>query len=325
MKAILVGILASLFFAVTFVLNRAMELSGGSWYWSASLRFIFMVPFLLFIVMMRGKLTPLLKEMRKHPLFWLKWSFVGFVLFYAPITFAAAFGPGWLVAGTWQITIVAGVLLSPFFYETKDLPGGPQLVRQKIPLAALMTSFIILLGAGIIQLQHAESLSAKMLLFSVLPVVIAAFAYPLGNRKMLVKYGGKLDTFQRVLGMTLASLPFWLLLAAYGWWSDGLPSMGQTVQSFIVAVSSGIVATVLFFWATDMVRDHPQKLAAVEATQSGEVIFALLGEMILLSGAFPSLLSFSGLLFIITGMILHTFASRQRIPKAAAKEKAQSI
>lgn len=125
MKAILVGILASLFFAVTFVLNRAMELSGGSWYWSASLRFIFMVPFLLFIVMMRGKLTPLLKEMRKHPLFWLKWSFVGFVLFYAPITFAAAFGPGWLVAGTWQITIVAGVLLSPFFYETKDLPGGP--------------------------------------------------------------------------------------------------------------------------------------------------------------------------------------------------------
>lgn len=123
--------------------------------------------------------------------------------------------------------------------------------------------------------------------------------------------------------MTLASLPFWLLLAAYGWWSDGLPSMGQTVQSFIDAVSSGIVATVLFFWATDMVRDHPQKLAAVEATQSGEVIFALLGEMILLSGVFPSLLSFSGL--FITGMILHTFASRQRIPKAAAKEKAQSI
>lgn len=142
---------------------------------------------------------------------------------------------------------------------------------------------------------------------------------------MLVKYGGKLDTFQRVLGMTLASLPFWLLLAAYGWWSDGLPSMGQTVQSFIVAVSSGIGAIVLFFWATDMVRKHPQKLAAVEATQSGEVIFALLGEMILLSGVFPSLLSFSGLLFIITGMILHTFASRQRIPKAAAKEKAQSI
>lgn len=126
---------------------------------------------------------------------------------------------------------------------------------------------------------------------------------------MLEEYGGRLDTFQRVLGMTLASLPFWLIVAAYGWWSDGLPTAGQTVQSFIVPVSSGIIATVLFFWATDMVRDNPQKLAAVEATQSGEVIFALLGEIVLLSGVFPSLLSFAGLFIIIAGMVLHTFAS----------------
>ena len=27
-------------FAVTFILNRAMELSGGSWMWSSSLRFL---------------------------------------------------------------------------------------------------------------------------------------------------------------------------------------------------------------------------------------------------------------------------------------------
>jgi drug/metabolite transporter (DMT)-like permease len=215
--------------------------------------------------------------------------------------------------------IRAGVLLSPFFYEKKDTPGGTLLVRQKIPLVSLGTSVVILIGAALIQLQHAESLSGKMLLFSVLPVVIAAFAYPLGNRRMLEQYGGRLDTFQRVLGMTLASLPFWLVLAAYGWWSDGLPTAGQTVQSFIVAVSSGIIATVLFFWATDMVRDNPQKLAAVEATQSGEVIFALLGEIILLSGVFPSILSFTGLMIIIAGMVLHTFASQQK-----PKKKTQS-
>ncbi len=35
--------------------------------------------------------------------------------FYAPLSFAGAFGPGWLVASTWQITIVAGILLTPFF------------------------------------------------------------------------------------------------------------------------------------------------------------------------------------------------------------------
>lgn len=124
MKAIVIGILASLFFAVTFILNRAMELSGGRWLWSSSLRFIFMVPFLCLIVIMRGTFTPLLLEMRKKPFYWIKWSFVGFVLFYAPITFAAAYGPGWLIAGTWQITIVAGVLLSPLFYVKQDMPGA---------------------------------------------------------------------------------------------------------------------------------------------------------------------------------------------------------
>ncbi|MBY8913778.1 multidrug resistance efflux transporter family protein [Bacillus sp. YC2] len=322
MKAIVLGILSSLFFAVTFILNRAMELSGGSWMWSSSLRFIFMVPFLFMIVAAKGKWGPLWLEMRSKPFFWLKWSFIGFVLFYAPITFAAAYGPGWLIAGTWQITIVAGVLLSPFFYEKKDSPAGPIFVRQKIPLISLVTSVIILIGAGLIQLQHAGSLSGRTLLFSVVPVVIAAFAYPLGNRKMLEQYGGKLDTFQRVLGMTLASLPFWLLIAAFGWHSDGLPAPGQTFQSFIVAVSSGIIATVLFFRATDLVRNEPQKLAAVEATQSGEVLFALIGEIVFLSAAFPSLLSFAGLFIIIAGMVMHTFASHQPSPKPAEKPSA---
>ncbi|HLS59711.1 MAG TPA: multidrug resistance efflux transporter family protein, partial [Virgibacillus sp.] len=39
MRAILIGIIAALFFSVTFILNRSMELAGGSWAWSASLRF----------------------------------------------------------------------------------------------------------------------------------------------------------------------------------------------------------------------------------------------------------------------------------------------
>ncbi|ABS22278.1 hypothetical protein Bcer98_2005 [Bacillus cytotoxicus NVH 391-98] len=34
------------FFAFTFILNPAMDLQGGSWIWSASLRYYFMVPLL---------------------------------------------------------------------------------------------------------------------------------------------------------------------------------------------------------------------------------------------------------------------------------------
>ena len=44
MQAIVIGIAASLFFASTFVLNRSMDLAGGSWLWSASLRYLFTVP-----------------------------------------------------------------------------------------------------------------------------------------------------------------------------------------------------------------------------------------------------------------------------------------
>ncbi len=59
MKAIILGIVASIFFAFTFVLNRAMDLQGGSWIWSASFRCFFMVPLLLIIVMYRGNLRQL--------------------------------------------------------------------------------------------------------------------------------------------------------------------------------------------------------------------------------------------------------------------------
>lgn len=49
-KALLFGIGASFFFSFTFVLNRQMNIGGGSWYWSSSLRYLFMLPILFFIV-----------------------------------------------------------------------------------------------------------------------------------------------------------------------------------------------------------------------------------------------------------------------------------
>lgn len=64
-KAFSFGILASLFFASTFVLNRIMAVSGGGWQWSSALRFVWMLPILLLIVIIRGDLKQLLIEMKK--------------------------------------------------------------------------------------------------------------------------------------------------------------------------------------------------------------------------------------------------------------------
>ncbi len=93
-----------------------------------------MLPFLLVIVFYRKGFTHLSSEMKAQPVAWLLWSFIGFVLFYAPLTFAAAFGPGWLVSGTWQLTIVAGVVLAPLFVSVV----AGQTIHQKIPLISLL-------------------------------------------------------------------------------------------------------------------------------------------------------------------------------------------
>jgi len=307
LRAIILGIFAAFFFAFTFVLNASMELGGGSWIWSASLRYIFMIPFLLIIVIGRGNFHKLIIEMKKHPQKWFVWSFVGFGLFYAPLCFAAAYAPGWLIAGTWQITIISGALLSPLFMEIILTNKGPIYHRGQIPWRGLSMSLVILLGIIFMQVEHAKHLSNAHILLGMVPVIIASFAYPLGNRKMMEICEGRLDAYQRVLGMTLASLPLWLVLSIYGLMTVGLPSKGQSFQSLLVAISSGVIATVLFFMATDLVRGNMRKMAAVEATQSMEVLFALAGEIILLSIALPALLSWVGIIVVMIGMILHSF------------------
>lgn len=300
MKAIIIGLLSALFFSVTFILNRSMELGGGSWVWSASLRYLFMLPMLLVIVGLKKNVAPVFAHIKKQPASWLVWSTVGFGLFYAPLTFATIYGPGWLVAATFQITIIAGSLLVPFVNKKAE---------QRIPVRSIFISLIILAGVVVMQFEHAIMVSISAVVLSVMAVTISAFSFPLGNRKMMQVVGGELDTFQRILGMTIASLPFWIILSVYGIIVHGLPSSGQILQTFIVAVSSGVVATVLFFYATELVQHDNHKLAAVEATQSGEVVFALFGELLILSTPLPSIVSFFGMALVIFGMILHSAAS----------------
>lgn len=288
--------------------------------YAASLRFIFMVPFLLAIVALRGNLKPLLREMKARWKAWFGWSFVGFGIMYAPVCFATEFEPGWLVAGTWQVTIIAGTLVAPLFYKETASPEGTIRVRERIHWRSLPMSLVILLGVAFMQWGNAERISASDVWLGIVPIVIAAFAYPLGNRKMMQVCEGRLDAYQRVLGMTLASLPLWIILSAIAFVQDGPPSAGQTVQSLIVAVSSGVIATVLFFAATDMAKGSAQKLAAVEATQSGEVVFALTGELLLLSVALPPALSWLGMLLVVGGMIMHSLVSA--LPSRKGLQKA---
>ena len=82
-KALVYGLLASMFFALTFILNRSMNLGGGYWLWSASLRYLFMLPMLWLLLRRQKADRAILREIRARPVTWLVWSTVGFGLFSA--------------------------------------------------------------------------------------------------------------------------------------------------------------------------------------------------------------------------------------------------
>ena len=290
-RALWYGILGALFFAFTFIFNRSMNLSGGSWMWSASLRFLFSLPMLAILVWRKGELTGVLSAIKKSPLTWLIWSTVGFGLFYGPLSLASIYGESWFVAATWQITILAGLLLTPLF-------------GQRVPGKQLLMTLVILLGIILIQIPYFGSGLGSGVVRASLLILLAAFGYPLGNRKMMVHCKqDQLSTTQRVFGMTLMSTPFWLLLSVFAVADAGLPSGGQILQSLIVAVFSGVVATLLFFEATNLVKHNHKQLAVVEATQAGEVLFTLLGGCLFLGDRLPSLLGFLGIAIVTIGII----------------------
>ena len=290
-RALWYGILGALFFAFTFIFNRSMNLSGGSWMWSASLRYLFSLPMLAVLAWRKGELAGVLSAIKKAPLTWLVWSTVGFGLFYGPLSLASIYGESWFVAATWQITILAGLLLTPLF-------------GQKVPGKQLLMTLVILLGIILIQIPYFGSGLGSGVVRASLLILLAAFAYPLGNRKMMVHCKqDQLSTTQRVFGMTLMSTPFWLLLSVFAGADAGLPSGGQILQSLIVAVFSGVVATLLFFEATNLVKHNHKQLAVVEATQAGEVLFTLLGGCLFLGDRLPSLLGFLGIAIVTIGII----------------------
>ncbi|EDT75928.1 multidrug resistance efflux transporter family protein [Clostridium butyricum] len=306
-KAFMLGICASFFFAFTFILNQQMHLSGGSWYWSSSLRYIFMLPMLLIIMISKRQLKEVIIDIRKKPLSWLLWSTIGFGFFYAPLSFASSYGASWLVAGTWQLTIVAGGLMSPLFFKIIKTEKGIVKIRNKIPKKSLLISLLILVGIALMYIEEATDISLLNTMLVIIPVIIAAFSYPLGNRKMMEICDSNINTIQRVFGMTLCSMPFWMIISLLGISNSGLPGKSQLIQSFIVAIFSGIIATILFFKATDIVKDNSHNIAIIESTQAGEVVFTLLGGILIFHDTVPTTLSLIGLIIVVLGMILNSF------------------
>ena len=307
-RLVALGCLAALFFSSTFILNRAMSLEGGHWAWSASLRFGYMLLFisvLLLITKGAAYLAALWRLYRTHWVFWTTAGSIGFGVFYALLCLSADHAAGWVVATTWEITILCTPLVLLGF-------------GKRVPLKGIAVAVVIFAG---IVLVNSEQMGAATLpttmpwWWAVIPIVIAAFAYPFGLQLVWeASQGGHgwipairdplmQDGFAKVLLLTLGSMPFWLglLLVIV----PPAPSTGQLVSTAWVALLSGVIATTVFLSARHPCR-QPHEIAAVDASQAMEVVFSLIGEVWLLHGLLPSAVGWLGIALTVLGLMAYT-------------------
>ena len=362
-KLILLGLLAGAFFSSTFILNEMMSSAGGHWFWSASLRYLFMWLIITVLITMQhgfGRIKELSAIFFQHWRFWCLTGSIGFGVFYTGICYAGDHVAGWVVAATFMFTVVTSLLVLVAFGQRFD---------KKFIIYALLV-FI-----GVVMVNVSEGLSASaladtvpmtdMLLYGALPALVAAFSYPIGNQlvwqvshnsrkhsaeqqkardNLLLNdpnIGMDTDThtqhivteapilatdrqpasrlqnliaripaiettllqnaFNKVWLMTLGSLPFWLLLGLII--RPEQPAPTQLFNTLLVALLAGVAATSIFLYAREKAVTSSE-VAGVDSTQASEVIFALIGGMLLLNNALPSTLGLVGIGLIMLGLIL---------------------
>ena len=182
-KLILLGLLAGALFSSTFILNELMSSAGGHWFWSASLRYLFMWLMLTVIIAMQqgaGRIKELTAIFCAHWKFWCVTGGIGFGLFYTGICYAGDHVAGWVVAATFMFTVVTSLLVLLAFGQRFD---------KKFILYALLVFIGVVLvnvseglrASEVVDLAVSTPMS-EMLLYGALPALIAAFSYPIGNQ-----------------------------------------------------------------------------------------------------------------------------------------------
>lgn len=118
-KLIALGLLASAFFSLSFVLYQLMSVQGGHWFWSASFRCFFMWLLLSVFILLQNKLNPskllaLCKLFASHWQFWCVTGGIGLGT-YGLLAFAADYAEGWVIAATYLFTVVASLVVLSFW------------------------------------------------------------------------------------------------------------------------------------------------------------------------------------------------------------------
>ncbi len=181
-KLILLGLLAGAFFSSTFILNELMSNAGGHWFWSASLRYVFMWLIISAVIILQHgfrRTQALASIFRQHWRFWCLTGSIGFGVFYTGICYAGDHVAGWVVAATFMFTVVTSLLVLLAF-------------GQRFDKKFIIYAFLVFIGVVLVNVSEGLRASAladidsapmaEILLYGALPALIAAFSYPIGNQ-----------------------------------------------------------------------------------------------------------------------------------------------
>lgn len=301
-KLMAIGLLSAALFSCTFAINYNLALGGSHWVWTAVLRYGFTIALLSIFATFRknhNSFKMLVKEFWGNRYFWILAGTLSCGIFYWGICISSEHMRGWMVAATFQLTVVA----SPLVLVA---------LGSKVPKYLFPVALCIFIGTLMINFKPGESsFSVDYLLYVFIPLLLSAVCYPMGNQLVnIAKNGGNRviseisnpsisDPFSVILLLCFGSIPFWIALIAIT--SPPPPTSEQWVQTFFVALISGVLATALFLYARNLTFD-PKNIVAVDATQSTEVIFAMIIELIYINSALPNIYQIAGVALVTLGV-----------------------
>ncbi len=279
-----------------------MALGGGHWVWTAVLRYLFTI-FIVATWLVVSKdfryLVQVGRVFLRYPIFWIVVGSFACGLFYTGIAFSSTYLRGWVVAATWQITVLASPIVMFLF-------------GYRFPKRGFVFSLVVLVGVACINWEFGiENASSNIAMAGIFALVISAFAYPIGNQLLNSAKNGGLayvphiksdvlnNAFAAILLMALGSIPFGAVLLAIT--QPPMPSFDQYVQTFFVALFAGVLATAVFLYARNK-TSKPFMIIAIDTTQSAEVLFALAFELMFINPAVPSVYQIIGVVIVGLGL-----------------------
>ncbi|MBC8753572.1 multidrug resistance efflux transporter family protein [Kordia sp. YSTF-M3] len=320
-KILLYGFLAALFFSSTFAINKWLNVEMlGHWYWTASLRYIYVFLLINIIILIKNGSYSLLRTYKcyfQNILFWNMAGGIGFGIFYLCLCYAASYSDGWVLASTWQTTI----LFTPVVLF---------LLKERIKLHGVLYLIVMFIGVLLIN-NYAFKTIDDAFFNSIIPILIAAFSYPLGNtlckfacegkyeKISIHKYGISKDPLNQILIMVLGALPLIFIVGFIV--NPTQPTIYQLKYIFIIAILTGVIATYFLYKARKIANKDGTALAFADGTQSIESPLALFWGFILFNEQLPNLSGWIGLILLTLGMGLFYLKNIKRQNNSIQNQK----